>query len=319
MRCKGTPFFDLNNPNIGFFVTFEPLQSSKIGQLYPIWLAMRNKITMGKNHFLGKVVLITGASSGIGKACAFEFARRGAKVVLGARNTEELAAIVDLISKDGGVAVACHLDVANQESCQNFVEFALSSYGSIDILINNAGISMRAIFEDLDLNVIRKLMDVNFWGTVYCTKYALPHLLQSKGSIVGVSSIAGFMGLPGRTGYSSSKFAMNGFLETLRVETLKQGLHVMVVAPGFTASNVRLNALNQDGQKQGETPREEAKMMSSEEVALRIANGIERKKRTLVMTLVGKVTVFLSKIAPALLDKLAFNEMAKEPNSPLKR
>jgi short-subunit dehydrogenase len=319
MRCKGTPFFDLGNPCFGFFVTFETLQPSKIGTLNPIWLAMRNKITMGKNHFLGKVVLITGASSGIGKACAFEFAKRGAKVVLGARNTNELSAIVDLISKDGGVAVGCHLDVTNQESCKSFVEYALSTYGNIDVLINNAGISMRAIFEDLDLNVIRKLMDVNFWGTVYCTKYALPALLQSKGSVIGVSSIAGFMGLPGRTGYSSSKFAMNGFLETLRVETLKQGLHVMVVAPGFTASNVRLNALNQDGQKQGETPREESKMMTSEEVAHRIANGIERKKRTLVMTLVGKVTVFLSKIAPALLDKLAFNEMAKEPNTPLKR
>jgi short-subunit dehydrogenase len=274
---------------------------------------------MGKNHFFEKVALVTGASSGIGKACAVELARRGAKVVLGARSTSELAAVVDSISQHGGVAVACHLDVSDPESCRRFVELALSTYGRIDVLVNNAGISMRAIFEELDLSVIRQLMDVNFWGTVYCTKYALPHLLQAKGSVVGVSSIAGFMGLPGRTGYSSSKFAMNGFLETLRVETLKQGLHVMVVAPGFTASNVRLNALNQNGQKQGETPREEAKMMSSEEVARRIANGIERRKRTLVMTLMGKVTVLLSKLAPALLDKLAFNEMAKEPNTPLKR
>lgn len=274
---------------------------------------------MRKKHFFGKVVLITGASSGIGRACAYEFAHRGATVVLGARSIDELSVIVDSIVGNGGEAAACHLDVSNQDSCSAFVEYAINTYGRIDVLINNAGISMRAIFEDLDLNVLRKLMDVNFWGTVYCTKYALSALLKVKGSVVGVSSIAGFMGLPGRTGYSSSKFAMNGFLETLRVETLKQGLHVMVVAPGFTASNVRLNALNESGLKHGETPREESKMMSSEEVARRIADGIERKRRTLVMTLMGKVTIFLSKVAPALLDKLAFNEMAKEPNTPLKK
>lgn len=273
---------------------------------------------MSKSYFFEKVVLITGASSGIGRACAFEFAKRGAKVVLGARHTEELSAVVNSIIAEGGVASACHLDVTSEDSCKQFVNFALAKYGGINVLINNAGISMRAVFEDLDLDVLRKLMDVNFWGTVFCTKYALPELLRAKGSVVGVSSIAGFMGLPGRTGYSSSKFAMNGFLETLRVETLKQGLHVMVVAPGFTASNVRLNALNEKGEQQGKTPREEGKMMSSEEVAVYIANGIERKKRTVILTLMGKVTVFLSKIAPALLDKLAFNEMAKEPNSPLK-
>lgn len=273
---------------------------------------------MSKSYFFDKVVLITGASSGIGKACAFEFARRGAKVVLGARNTTELEVIVDAIAASGGTAAFCKLDVANESSCKEFVQLAIDQFGAVDVLINNAGISMRAIFEELDLNVIKQLMDVNFWGTVYCTKHALPFLLQSKGSVVGVSSIAGFMGLPGRTGYSSSKFAMNGFLETLRVETLKQGLHVMVAAPGFTASNVRLNALNGAGGRQGETPREEGKMMSSEEVAFAIANGIQKRKRTLVMTPVGKLTVFLSKLWPSLLDKLAFNEMSKEPNSPLK-
>ena len=273
---------------------------------------------MKKNGFFGKTVLITGASSGIGKACAYEFANRGASVVLGARSVDALKEVEDTIVRNGGIAASCYLDVSSQESCKNFVDFAIATYGKVDVLINNAGISMRAIFEDLDIDVLKQLMDINFWGTVYCTKFALPSLLENKGSVVGVSSIAGFMGLPGRTGYSSSKFAMNGFLETLRVETLKQGLHVMVVAPGFTASNVRKNALNENGHKQGETPREESKMMTSEEVACRIANGVERKKRTIVMTLMGKVTVFLSKFAPKLLDRLAYDTMAKEPNSPLK-
>lgn len=279
---------------------------------------MRINVAMKKNHLKGKIVLVTGASSGIGRACALEFAVRGAKVVLGARSVEELNGVVADITQNGGDAAACFLDVADQQSCKAFVDFAISKYGRVDVLINNAGVSMRAIFEDVELDVLKRLMDVNFWGTVYCTKYALPSLLQNQGSVVGVSSIAGFMGLPGRTGYSSSKFAMHGFLETLRVENQKRGLHVMIAAPGFTASNVRLNALNEAGAKQGETPRDEGKMMTSEEVARRIANGVVNRNRTLVMTLMGKVTVFLKRIAPKLLDKLSYAEMAKEPNSPLR-
>lgn len=273
---------------------------------------------MKKSSLAGKVVLITGASSGIGRACALEFAARGAKVVVGARSEEPLHQLVAAIAQNGGDAVATCLDVTSLESCKSFVQKAVDTFGRIDVLINNAGVSMRAIFEEVELGVIRQLMDVNFWGTVYCTKMALPYLLESRGSVVGVSSIAGFMGLPGRTGYSASKFAMHGFLETLRVENQKRGLHVMIAAPGFTASNVRLNALNESGNKQGETPRDEGKMMTAEEVARRIANGVERRSRTQVMTLMGKVTVFLKRLAPSLLDKLSYAEMAKEPNSPLR-
>ena len=162
-------------------------------------------------------------------------------------------------------------------------------------------------------------MDVNFWGTVYCTKYALPHLLKQQGSLVGISSIAGFLGLPGRAGYSASKFAMHGFLETVRTENLKNNLHVLIAAPGFTASNVRKSALTADGTQQGETPRAEEKMMSAEEVALHLANAIKKRKRTLILTFVeGKLTVFLRKWWPSLIDKLSYNHMAKEPDSPFK-
>ena len=152
-----------------------------------------------------------------------------------------------------------------EEDCRNLIEHAVARFGRIDILVNNAGISMRAMFKDLDLNVIRRLMDVNFWGTVYCTKYALPHILKTEGSVVGVISIAGFKGLPARTGYSASKFAIYGFLDTLRVEHLKDNLHVMIFAPGFTASNIRESALVADGSHQGETPRDENKMMTAQE------------------------------------------------------
>ena len=171
---------------------------------------------------------------------------------------------------------------------------------------------MRALFNDLDLVVIKNLMDVNFWGAVYCTKYALPELLKSQGSVVGVSSIAGFHGLPGRTGYSASKFALQGFLGALRIENLKAGLHVMVAAPGFTASNIRKVALVKDGSAQGESSMHEEKMMTSEKVAEIIAEGILKRKPTVVMTGQGKLMVFLSKFMPRFLDKLVYNHFTKE-------
>jgi short-subunit dehydrogenase len=161
-------------------------------------------------------------------------------------------------------------------------------------------------------------MNVNFWGSVYCTKFALPYLLNSKGSIVGVSSIAGFKGLPGRTGYSASKFALQGFLEVIRIENLKKGLHVLIACPGFTATNIRKTALNKVGLQQGETPRDENKMMTADEVADRIINGIVRRKRTVIMSSDGILTVFLNKFFPAFVDKLVYNHMAKEVDSPFK-
>lgn len=264
-----------------------------------------------------KVVVITGASSGIGKALAKECAARGAKLSLAARRTELLDALKAELSNTEILVTTT--DVSNENDCRNLMEKTIEHYGHIDVLINNAGISMRALFEEVDLKVIRQLMDVNFYGTVYCTKYALPYLLQTKGSLVGVISIAGYVGLPGRTGYSASKFAMRGFLDTVRIENLKKGLHVLVAAPGFTASEVRQSALTTDGSQQGETPRDESKMMSSDECARHIVHAIQKRKRSLILTFTeGKLTVFLGKFFPSLLDKLTYSHMAKEPNSPFK-
>lgn len=266
-----------------------------------------------------KVVLITGASSGIGKSLVEEFAKRGANVVLGARQYVKLCEISDDIIKKYKVkSLAVQLDVTKEEDCLNFINQAVYSMGKIDVLVNNAGISMRALFNDLDLAVLKQIMDINFWGTVYCTKYALPELLKVKGSVIGVSSIAGYKGLPGRTGYSASKFAMNGFLESLRVENLKTGLHVMTACPGFTASNIRNVALNKNAVSQGETSMDEGKMMTSEEVAEIIVNGLQKRKRDLIMTGQGKLTVLLQKFAPAFLDKLVYNVFAKEKDPLIK-
>jgi len=264
-----------------------------------------------------KVVVITGASSGIGRALAKEFATKGARLALGARRTELLKELQDELP--GTELLIQKTDVSIEDDCRLLIEATIARFGRIDILINNAGISMRALFEELDLNVIRQLMDVNFFGTVYCSKFALPYLLETKGSLVGIISIAGYVGLPGRTGYSASKFAIRGFLDTIRIENLKKGLHVLVAAPGFTASEVRKVALTNDGTQQGETPRNEDQMMTAEECAKHIVRAIEKRKRELILTFIeGKLTVFLNKLFPSLVDKLTYSHMAKEPNSPFK-
>ncbi len=268
--------------------------------------------------FNGKVVIITGASSGIGKACAFEFADNGASVVLAARQENELKKTEEEIKMHGGDAMSVKTDVRNIEDCKMLITKTLEKYKKIDVLINNAGISMRASFEDLDLSVIKELMDTNFYGAVYCTKFALPYLLEQKGTIIGISSISGLTPLPGRTGYCASKYAMDGFFDTLRLETINKGLKVLVVHPGFTSSNIRKAALNKLGVPQNETPRNESKMMSPKEVARIIVKATLNRDKNLILTHQGKLIVWLHKNFPNIADRLILLEMAKEPNSPFK-
>lgn len=276
-------------------------------------------MSISKNDFFkGKTVVITGASSGIGRALAFEFGARGANIAMGARQEDKLAEIASQLRAKGTSVAFCTVDVTQEEDCRKLIETAVTTFGDIDVLICNAGISMRALFDDVDLTVLHRLMDVNFWGTVYCTKYALPYIQSSKGTIVGVSSVAGLHGLPGRTGYSASKYAMTGFLDTVRVENLKKGVHVMVACPGFTATNVRFAALTADGTSQGATPRKEEKMMTAEEVARRIACGIMRRKRLVLMEFEGRATHIIKKFSPRFLDVMFYKAMAQEPDSPLK-
>ena len=268
--------------------------------------------------FENKVIIVTGASSGIGLATVKLFVSMRAKVVMAARSLDKLEAIKADMPEPANV-LCVKTDVSVEEDCRNLIQQTVEHFGGIDILVNNAGISMRAMFRDLDLDVIRRLMDTNFWGTVYCTKYALPYILERKGSIVGVISTAGHIGLPGRTGYSASKFAIRGFLNTLRVEHRYDGLHVMVFAPGFTSSNIRNVALLADGSPQGMTPRDENKMMSAEKVARRMAFGLRYRKSEMVLTPIGKMTRFFSFVLPKLVERVEYYMMAKEPESPIKR
>jgi short-subunit dehydrogenase len=271
-----------------------------------------------KELFRNKVVIVTGASSGIGEATAREFALNGSKVVLAARSESRLSQIVKEINTAGGEAFYVKTDVSIESDCKQLVEKTIEKYSGIDILVNNAGLSMRAAFIDVDVKVLHRLMNVNFWGTVYCTKYALPYLLASKGSLIGVSSVAGFHGLPGRTGYSASKFAIHGFLETIRIENLKKGLHVMIIAPGFTATDIRKHALMADGMEQGESPRDEHMLMSPQYVAKWVLKGIRKKKRNKLLTWDGRFTALFQRIIPNVVDWAYYHEMSKEPKSPLK-
>ena len=265
-----------------------------------------------------KVVVITGATSGIGKALADVFGKEGAKVVISGRQFETLHSNAEVMTRSGSEVFVVPADVSKEEDCKRLVAETIKKYGKIDVLINNAGISMRALFSEVEIDVIRQLMDVNFWGAVYATKFALPYLLKEKGSVVGISSIAGKKGLPGRSGYSASKFALEGFLETLRTENLKKSLHVLVACPGFTASGIRTKSLSKDGTAQGESPRDEKNMMSAEEVAQRIYKAVKNRKRDLVLTPEGRLSVFLNKFFPSWMDKVVYNHMAKEPDSPFK-
>lgn len=265
-----------------------------------------------------KVVIITGGSSGIGKAMAFEFGRQGSRLMITGRNVDELNKAVQEIREAGITVHGFQSDVSKEDDNRRMAEEAIRLFGRIDVLINNAGISMRALFEDVDLEVVKKVMDINFYGVLYATRYCLPEIKKNKGSIVGISSIAGFRGLPGRTGYSASKFALNGFLEVLRTELLKTGVHVLTACPGFTATNIRRRSLTKDGTSQGESPRAEEKMMTAEECARHIYNATVNRKRTLVLTTQGKLAVFLNKWLPGLADKMVYNVMAKEANSPIR-
>jgi len=260
--------------------------------------------------FKNKVVAITGGSDGIGKALIDTLIPLGAKVATCGRNQDKLYDLQVLHSgKPLHTVVA---DVSNYNDCRNFIESTIAVYGGIDILINNAGISMRALLKDTEVDVIRKVMEINFFGALNCTKLALDSIMQRKGTIVGVSSIAGYRGLPGRSGYSASKFALNGWLEAIRTELLDTGVNVMWVCPGFTSSNIRNAALNSSGKEQGQSPMDEGRMMPAEECARHILNAIEKRKRSLVLTFTGKRTVFMNKFFPAWADRLTRNFFFKK-------
>lgn len=259
-----------------------------------------------------KVVVITGGSSGIGKALAEEFGKQSSKILITGRNKNDLDQTVDELLEKGIQIAGFQADVSKAEDNQKMALEAVRLYGRIDILINNAGISMRALFEDVELTVVKQVMDINFFGVLYATQACLPEILRNKGSVIGISSIAGYRGLPGRVGYSASKFALNGFLEVLRTEMLHKGVHVLTACPGFTTSNIRKRSLTKDGSAQVGSPRDENRMMTAAECASYIYRATVRRKKIIILTTQGKLAVFLNKWFPGFMDKIVFDQMAKE-------
>ncbi len=262
------------------------------------------------DFFRNKVVVITGGTDGIGRALVDLLLSQGALVSTCGRNQDKLYQLQKEYPNSPLHTMVA--DVSSENDCRLFIESTIRVLGGIDVLINNAGISMRALLKESTTEVIKKVMDINFMGVVYCTRYALSSLIERKGVIVGVSSIAGYRGLPGRSGYSASKFALQGWLESIRTELIDDGVHVMWVCPGFTTSNIRHAALNKDAQAHGETSMDEDKMMSAQACAQHILTAVAKKKRTLVLTFTGKRTVFMNRFFPAWADKLVYRFFFKE-------
>ncbi|MEN3040796.1 MAG: SDR family oxidoreductase [Bacteroidia bacterium] len=263
-----------------------------------------------------RTVWITGASSGIGEALVKRFAQAGWGVVAQARRKERLEVLATEMPEK---VIPFTGDVKDYEACEAAARLAVERFGRLDAVIANAGISHRALVQEVSLSVLREVMEVNFWGAVHAIKAALPYIMQTKGWIVGVSSIAGFRGLPARSGYSASKFALNGFLESLRTELYETGVSVLIVAPGFTRSEIREKALNAEGHPQRESPLPEERLMPAETVAAAVYRAMLRRRKYLILTAQGHLTVWMNRFAPSWLDRIVFKYFAREPDSPLRK
>src|SRR3954468_4144526 len=252
------------------------------------------------------VVVITGASKGIGAELARQLAARGCRLVLAARNTKELDAVAGECKARGASVITVKADVSVERECAAIMSGAALAFGGIDVLVNNAGATMWARFEAIaDLSVLKRIMDVNYMGAVYCTGHALPHLRESRGLIVGISSLAGRTGVPPRTGSAASKHAMTGFFDSLRIELAGSGVDVTMVYPGFVATGIRENATGPDGKPIQVSPVREGEVMGVEACAARIVRAIERREREVIMTARGKIGLWLKLLAPGLVDRIA--------------
>ena len=257
------------------------------------------------------VFIITGASDGIGAEMARQLARAygaEAALVLAARNAERLVDVATECEAFGARTLAIPTDVSDEAQCRALIDEAVREFGAIHALINNAGVSAQALFADVsaqDLHWYEDLMKVNLWGSVWCTHAALPHLKKSRGHIVAVASLAGLVGVPGRTAYSATKFAMTGFFEALRSELKASGVSVTTAYPGVVATQIRYRGLNAQGVAAGSSGLKEDKAMSVEECARLIIDGMQGRKREVVMTAQGKLGRFMKLLAPGLVENMA--------------
>jgi short-subunit dehydrogenase len=253
----------------------------------------------------GKSIVITGASAGIGRELARQLAAKGAKLSLAARNAEALEETRDECVKAGASAISVAADVSRLDDCRRLIDRTLEEFGTIDVLINNAGISIYSAFDKItDLQVFQRLMEINFLGAVYCTHFALPHLKQTRGLLVAISSIQGKTGFPGSSAYSASKHAVQGFFDSLRIELLPTGVDVLVVSPGPVATSIHTRRLGGDGKLSEESlDRPNDRGMPVDVCARQIVKAVERRRRELLMTAAGKAGQWVKLIAPGMIDR----------------
>jgi len=256
--------------------------------------------------FAGKVVVVTGASSGIGRALCLALAPQRPRLVLAARDEARLAEVAGACRAQGASTLVVPTDVAQQNQCQRLVTRTLAQFGAIDALVNNAGIGMIAGFEEVqDLSLYEDLMRVNYLGCVYPTYYALPELKKARGRLVAIASLAGFTGVPARTAYAASKHAVVGFFESLRIELMGSGVTVTLVAPDFVVSEIHRRAAGPDGRPLGSSPLAGRKIMTAEECAAVILRAMERRERLVLTSLRGRLGRWVRLVAPALIDRVA--------------
>ena len=262
--------------------------------------------------FKENVVVLTGASTGIGEAMAHELAGRGAWLVLAARNAQKLEVVAAECRRRGGRVLVVPTDVTSEDECRELMERAVVEYGGIDTLINNAGLSMWMKFEDVeDLASLEYLTRVNYFGSMYCTYYALPHLKRARGRIVAIASVAARTGIPTRTGYAASKHAMVGFFESLRIEVEDDGISVTIAFPDFVASGMHTRSLGADGKPLGHNPLQVDKIMTSDVCARLIVDGAADRKRQVIMSNRSRFGQWLKLIAPRKVDEMAKRAIKK--------
>lgn len=261
---------------------------------------------MNKSFFQNQVVLVTGASAGIGKALALQLADQGACIALAARRKDRLEQIAVECQTRGGKAIAIQTDVANEVQCRTMVQQSIREFGRLDMLINNAGFTLVSLFQELpNFDLFRRTMDVNFYGNVYPTYYALPYITQSQGRIVSISSIGGKLAVPGNSSYVASKFALNGFYDSLRMELAKTGISITVIYPAWVVTEFHESMLDKDGIQRGEEGRRiySDKMMTAEECAQIVLKSAAKRKREVLMR-PGSMVLWAKLIMPKLLDKI---------------
>ena len=256
--------------------------------------------------FQDKVIIVTGASEGIGRALCLALAMQKPKLVLAARNEDRLNELKAEIESKGAHALVVPTDVSQENSCKELIEKTINHWDRLDVLVNNAGRTMWTTLEQVtDTSIIEQIMRINYLGAAYCAYYALPYLKQNKGRIAAVSSVAGLTGVPTRTAYCASKHAMFGFFDALRVELMDSGVTVTMIAPDFVLSEIHRRAFAGDGSPLGESPVQEEKIMTAEECAVQIIEALENRKRLLIMSSRGKVGRWIKLIAPGLIDRVA--------------